>query len=530
MREAGLTDSTPLTPDVARELAVRSSVRSILSGSVLPVGNGRYSIVARVTDADSGRTLLTETGAASSQDIIPVVERVARAIRRGLGEHDEAIRANKPLARVVTPSFPAYRKYVAGLEVSEQGDLAAGNRLMHEALALDSGFASAWATIAFNHLTMRSLDSAALALREALRRPDRLSDAQRYRLEAESAYALRYDIEGAIRWYDLYLEVAPRSINGHNDRGIYLYSLGRYDEALSEFSLATALQPFGPSQAQISLFNQTVTLIALGRQSDAEATARTLTGPFGAYAGQLLATAKSDWPAAEALAESSVQSPSTPTWIRMSGMTMLAGALAARGRVDAADRQLRQAMAATEGAPRRSFGHALLLLDLATDRSPGPAPAWLEADTTAGGLLAAGLWAAAAGDTVMALSRLTRLGSRGALELRRLSHGPRLLEATIEMSRGRWRDVIRILGPRAPSELDGGDPDQVSSLALRWVLADAYAHVGRADSTAALLEMVLDPARMPFNHLVLRGLVYSSASKRLALLRNQPRQSAGSSH
>jgi tetratricopeptide (TPR) repeat protein len=423
---------------------------------------------------------------------------------------------------VATTSFPAYRKYVAGLELSEQGDLAAGNRLMHEALALDTGFASAWGVIAFNHLTMRSLDSAALALGEALRRPDRLSDAQRYRLEAESAYALRYDIEGAIRWYDLYLEVVPRSISGHNDRGIYLYSLGRYEEALAEFSLATALQPFGPSQAQISLFNQTVTLIALGRQSDAEATARKLTGPFGAYAGQLLATAKSDWPAAESLAGLSVKSPSTPEWIKLSATTMLAGALAAQGRLDAADQQLRQAISNTREAPRRAFGHALLLLSLATGRAPGPAPTWLMADTTAGGFLASGLWAAASGDTVMARARLARLERRPALELRRLSQGPRLLEATIERSRARWRDVIRILGPQAPSELDGGDPDQVSSLALRWVLADAYAHAGRPDSAAALFDLVLDPARTPFNHLVLRGLAYSSAKQRLAALRARP--------
>ena len=31
------------------------------------------------------------------------------------------------------------------------------------------------------------------------------------------------------------LQVAPRPCSGHNDRAIYLYTLGRYEEALAGF-------------------------------------------------------------------------------------------------------------------------------------------------------------------------------------------------------------------------------------------------------------------------------------------------------
>jgi hypothetical protein len=197
---------------------------------------------------------------------------------------------------------------------------------------------------------------------------------------------------------------------------------------------------------------------------------------------------------------------------------MHAGALAARGAATAADQQLRLAAGTTEGPSRRWFCHAVLLLAAASGRAPGPPPGWLLADTTSGGLLAGGLWAASVGDTAAARARLTQLEHHPAVALRRLGHGPRLLRASIEAAQGHWQEVARVLGPAAEGELDGGDPDQVSSMAVRWLLADAYARTGRPDSAAATFELVLDPTRTPFSHIPLRGLVYSFASRRLALL------------
>lgn len=519
MRDAGLGDTAALTGALARELAVRSSVRTILNGSILPVAGGRYSLVLRVAEADSGRTLLTVTGAASEGDLIPVVQSTAREVLQGLGERHGSIEANKPLVQVATPSFPAYRKFVEAVALSERGELAASNRLLQDAIALDTGFASAWATTALNYLTMKNLDSAGIALGEALRRGNRLSDVQRYRLEAEAAYALRYDVAGAVRWYDLLLQVAPRNISAHNDRGVYLYSLGRYDEALAEFSLAETLELFGIEQAQIEIFNQTVTLLALGRDTDAARTGRKLQGHFAEYAAELLATFQGRWSDADGLAAKRAGDPSTPPWLRLPAITMLAGARAARGSAGTADRQLRAAAADADAASRPWFCNAVLLLAAATGRSPGQPPDWLLADTTSGGLLAAGLWAAQAGDTITARRRLQTLHTRPTLQLRRLGLGPVLLRASVLAAQEGWSEVIDLLAPVAiVGERDGGDLHQVSGTAVRLLLADAYGRVGRADSAAAMFELVLDPSRTPFSHLALRGLVYSAARKRLALL------------
>ena len=519
MASAGLPDTTSLSEDRARELAVRSSVRTVLTGSVLPVGEDRFSIILRVTDADSGRTLFSVAKAPFGRDLIPAVQSAAHSIRLALGERGNAIAANKPLVQVATPSFPAYRKYAEAVALTERGDAPGSNRLLQDALALDTGFAAAWATMATNYQTMRKLDSAGLAIGEALRRPTRLSDAQQYRLQADAAYMVRYDIPAAIRWYDLLLQIAPRSISGHNNRAVLLYTLGRYDEALAGFRRTEALEPFGDAQAQIEIFNQMATLLALGRESDAMSTARGLREPFANWAAQLLATYAGRWSVAESLAAVPVRDPSTPSWLKLPATTMLAGAHAARGATELADRELRDAATITDPSAQHWFSNALVLLAAASRRSPGPMSPSLRADTSGGGLVAGGLWAALRGDTVEARRRLEILMRRPQAQLRRLGSGPLLLGGYLLAAEGRWNEVARQLGAAAMTgELDGGDLDQVSGLAVRWLTAEAYERLGKPDLAATMYEKVLDPRHLPFSHLALRGLVHPFASRRLALL------------
>jgi len=521
MRSAGLADTVPLKGSLARELAVRASVRAILGGSVLPVGHDRYAVVLRVIDPDSGTTIVSASRTAAERDLVPAVQDAAREIRRGLGERRGVLGVGPSLRHVATPSFAAFRKFVEGTQLSDGGDPLAGIRAQREAIELDTAFALAWAAMSTNYIVLHELDSAGIAVQEALRHPDRLTDAQRYRLESEAAYALHYDIPAAVRWYDRLLQVLPNSISGINNRATLVYSLGRYEEALAGFARAESLESFGPEGARIEIFNQAVTLLALGREADAAATARRLTGPFADYAAVLLALQQGRWAAAESVASGLIESPSTPSFFRLPSLTAVASTAAARGDPMTADRQLREA-ARADPSNGSWYANALLLLAEAGGRTPGPVPAWLTADTSSAGLVSAGLWAAIARDTGLARRRLVALQRRAEPERRRLGHSLELIEAYLLRTQGRWSDVARVLGPAAAAgELDGGDGAQVSSAALRWLMAEAYENLAEPDSAIAMYERILDPRRTPFTHLTLRGLVHRFALERRDALRRQ---------
>ena len=351
-------------------------------------------------------------------------------MRRGLGERRSEVEANKPLTEVATPSFEAYRKYVDAMRLGGAGDVEGSNRLLREALTLDSGFAAAWASISVNYAMARDPDSSRLALLEALKRPERLNTAMRYKLEAEAAYRLNYDLPATVRWYELHLEHAPQSISGHNNLGVYLSSLGRYEEALAEFQRAVEIDPFGPSQSQIQLFNEAAMLVALGRLDEAAGVGRQLTGPFAEYATLLQATAAGHWSAVESLAAEPVRARGTEVWVKAPAVTMWAGALAARGAVSAADQLLRSSAAEATGPAARGQYHADLVLAVTSGRSMLPVAA-VSADTTPGGWTLRGLMAAVHGDTVQAQRSLFRIDSLPKTDRLRLGDGPLLIQAWI---------------------------------------------------------------------------------------------------
>ncbi|AHG90389.1 protein kinase [Gemmatirosa kalamazoonensis] len=273
LRASGRPETTRVNVDLARELAERSSVRAVVTGNVETAGDG-YRLVVRVVDHDAGKEIATASAVASADSVVPVVQRLGHALREQLGERRSELERNQVLLDIATPSLPAYRRYVDALARKESGDVAGSNRLLRDAVALDTGFAAAWALMGLNYIEARNLDSARLTLSEALRRPQRLSTAQSYRLKADAAYAIDRDLTSAVKWYTQYLSLVPNSVGGRSNRGLYMYMLGRYEDALADFDSAAANNPFGRDQDPPMVINAADMLMALGRPDRAAERAR----------------------------------------------------------------------------------------------------------------------------------------------------------------------------------------------------------------------------------------------------------------
>jgi serine/threonine-protein kinase len=516
LRAAGLPDTTRVTIDLGRNLAIRNAVRTVLGGSIRRVGEGRYSMLLTVLDAETGADVVTATAAASDSDLVARAQGLAREVRRGLGERRRDIEANKPLWQVTTPSLAAYRKYATGIRLGVAYQLANSNRMLREAIALDTGFAAAWGALGMNYINMRNLDSAAIALREALQRPDRLSDAERYRLTGDAAYALDGDLPGAINAYGLYLDQVGRSMGGRNNRGLFLSALGRYEDALEDFRQAVADNRFGGQLSQIPLLNQAATLIILGRSGEARIVERQLTGPGATYIALMLRAADGQWAEADSLAVRAATDPAAPPWLRMQAVAVKASALAAAGDPPGADVVLRAAAAAQAGSEARWYEQARLLLALSAAGAPPPLSDRVSRDTMPGAILLRGLWAAARGDSAGARSRSDSLARLGEADRRRIGGGTAFLRALLALRSGRPREAVALIQPAAlAGENDGTNLDRVSSIALRLVAADAYAALGRTDSAATMGSLALASTRMPPGMIALRGIPCTLARPRV---------------
>ena len=521
LEQAGRPRGTRVDAALARELAYRHAIRAVVEGRVSRLGAG-YSVVVRVLDADSVRVVAAVNDAARSDDeLIPTMDRVARRLRRALGEHREDLRATWELSDTqffITPSFEAYKRFLKARELLLGFDSRGAIALARSALSLDPDFAPAWGIMGYGFTNVDEPDSALAAFSESLRRPGRLPDVARFQAQAALAQ-LRGDLPGALEALDQALQYDPRRQATHSNRGYLLLSLGRPEEALASARHAGEVSPFGPNQ--VTLLNQFAALLWLGRLDEARDVARGMKQDLAANAQGQIAVAAGDWAAAESLGKALERLPEAAASDRM-GMSCLAVALAARGSVRAAEQSLQRDQRAHAEQRRHAAmeraKRGRLLLDLVSGRRSGVPEDVANSDTTTLALVTRGLWEAAEGDTARARRLLARFRTRSAIEQNRHGSNPILIEAWLAARAGHYGETVRLLGPAALQGDDIGSALFRSNRVLkRWLVAEAYEGLGQPDSAAAYFELAISPLGDP-GALRDARIAYSFAHRRLVLL------------
>ena len=209
-----LRDTTAtLTPELAREMALREGAAAVLGGEIRSLGRA-YVLSLSLIDAESGDELLLqrETAADSSQ-LIEAVDRLVRQVRERIGESLRSIQASPALARVTTTSLPALRLYTQSMRVGEAGDYEARIRLLRHATSVDTTFAQAYRVLAlqlnqFGGSRREQID----ALTRAFRLRDRLPDSARYKIAADYYTIVIGDDRAAIREYQRVLDLDSNNV------------------------------------------------------------------------------------------------------------------------------------------------------------------------------------------------------------------------------------------------------------------------------------------------------------------------------
>jgi DNA-binding SARP family transcriptional activator/TolB-like protein len=217
-----------VTAVLARELAARERINVVVEGDVRPAGAG-IVISASVIETATGDALYgaTET-ARDSTDLLAAIERVSDDVRRGIGESLASIHASDSLYQFTTSSLPALRKHMAATRAMGRGDYAAAAELLQEAIALDPGFAHAYLLLEAV-LTNSDLPKGRTLypLMRAYELRDRLTDRERYAIEAEYNLDVTGDVPRALAAFEKHVETLRQLPPG--EPGWY----GSYGETLA---------------------------------------------------------------------------------------------------------------------------------------------------------------------------------------------------------------------------------------------------------------------------------------------------------
>jgi tetratricopeptide (TPR) repeat protein len=246
---------------IAKELGVSYILMGKIRWEKQPGGQSRVRVSPELVQVPAGGVATTRWQRAFDASITDVFQvqadiasRVAQALDVALEDSTQQQLASKP-----TQNLAAYDAYLKGVEAVNQGGspvaLRQGMDQFERAVALDTGFAQAWArlsdaasllavsTVRSPALTSRALLAAGRALALAPDRPEGHIALGNYYRRVESDYAR------AVQEYDA--GQGPGAPNAELGRykGIALESLGRYEEATEQLRQAYLLDPRSSSTA-----------------------------------------------------------------------------------------------------------------------------------------------------------------------------------------------------------------------------------------------------------------------------------------
>ena len=278
----GKPKDTRLTPELARELCQRTASTAVLDGSIAQVGT-QYLLTLKAVNCSNGESLAsTQAQAGDKNRVLDALGKATSEIRSKLGESLSSVRRfDTPLEQATTPSLEALKAYSLGQEVlGEKGDPAAAVPLFERAVRLDPNFAVAYAALGTSYMNLGQEILPAQNMKRAYELRDRVSERERFYLEAHYYGTVTGDLEKARQSGNLWAQMYPRDTIPWTNLSVIYTQLGQPEESLAAARHALRLDSNG-----LTYSNFVSSLLSLNRLEESgtalkEAQARNVDSPY----------------------------------------------------------------------------------------------------------------------------------------------------------------------------------------------------------------------------------------------------------
>jgi tetratricopeptide (TPR) repeat protein len=257
-----------LTPDIAREVCLRTASTAMLAASIARLGS-QYVIGLQVVDCNTGGVLaVAQEQAANKEAVLKALDASAISLRSKLGESLSSVeKYATPLALATTPSLEALKAYSLARKTRlAKGDTAA-LPLFKRAVELDPNFAIAYAELSTSHNNLNEIGQAAESARKAYELREKVSERERLGIEATYYLFVTGELEKAAQSYEQWQQIYPRDAVPYGNLGFISATLGNLERALEETLEAMRLRP----DDALSYANLGTIYVNLNRLDEAEA-------------------------------------------------------------------------------------------------------------------------------------------------------------------------------------------------------------------------------------------------------------------
>jgi serine/threonine protein kinase len=237
--------STPLTPEITREVCLRNEGRAYVVGSIATLGS-EYVLGLKAVDCQNGETLAEQqVTAAPKERVLPSLGDAAVKLRSELGESRSTVkRFDVPLEQATTSSLEALKAYTKGIRAGRsEGDMAA-LPLLKLAVEIDPSFALANANLGLVYSDLGEGSLAADFAGKAFALRDRTSEWEKFFIDSTYYRSATGELEKAEQVNEEWKQIYPQSAAPYVDLGLIYSSLGRLELALENDLEALKLRKY----------------------------------------------------------------------------------------------------------------------------------------------------------------------------------------------------------------------------------------------------------------------------------------------
>ena len=244
MGQMKLPPTTKITPEIARQICIKTNSKMVISDSIADAGN-RYHLEIRALDCGSGATLAEERKDISARSqVVHELGTTAARLRRRLGEPaDSLARFNQPLEKALSSSLEALQAGTEGRKLYLAGDVEGALKLYQRAVELDPNLAVTYQGIGSAHGSLGHQDLMVASFARAYQLRERMTEKNRLNIELIYCSNVTGELDKAHSISLRALELFPRDGNFHRNLANTLIHLGQFDRAAAAEDEMARLEP-----------------------------------------------------------------------------------------------------------------------------------------------------------------------------------------------------------------------------------------------------------------------------------------------
>ena len=243
LKRMGRAAGDRLTPEIAREVCLRTGSTTLLTGSIALLGS-EYVIGLKAVDCQTGDLLAeAQEQAANKEAVLKALDTAAVSVRGKLGESLSSVQKYAtPLEEATTSSLDALKVYSLGVKTRRAKGRFESLPFFQKAVELDPNFAMAYTRMADAYGAIGEVNRMVESARKAYDLRAKVSERERFYIESNYYYFATGESEKATRIYELWKQTYPRDALPYNRLGL-MGSGENGQRAIELFREALRLEP-----------------------------------------------------------------------------------------------------------------------------------------------------------------------------------------------------------------------------------------------------------------------------------------------